>query len=76
MSELIPTAQGPATLATEEEIAKETDPGYIDPNLHRRINTELVPENTNYDLTVKGVNSYRTITNDVTKQPSEDLEIP
>ena len=68
-------AQGPAKLATPEEIAKETDPGMTKPNLHRRIDNEGEVSPDTYSLTVAAVNSYRTTTK-TTYSEDSDSEIP
>lgn len=74
-------AQGPAKPATPEEIAKETDPGKTEPNLHRRIDNESTPltegevSPDTYSLTVAAVNSYRTTTK-TTYSEDSDSEIP
>lgn len=49
-------AQGPARKATPAEIARETDPGYTAPDLHRRIDNELTAYTTEdaYLLTSDG----------------------
>lgn len=53
MPDELKMAQGPAILATPEEIAKETDPGYTKPNLHRRIDNDIgVPITTEACLVV------------------------
>ena len=73
-------AQGPAKLATEEDIAKD-DFGITDPNLHRRIDDEATPLHPSetipdsYTLSVKSVNSYRTTEHHI-HDDSSDSEIP
>lgn len=75
-------AQGSAKPATPEEIAKETNPGYTKPNLHRRIDNEstpLSPEEVKpdtYELSVGGISSYRTTTHTIHDEDSETSEIP
>lgn len=75
-------AQGPAKPATPEEIAKETNPGYTKPNLHRRIDNESTPldegeiKPDTYELTVQGVSSYRTTTHTIHDEESTTTEIP
>ena len=72
--------QGPATLATEEDIKK--DEGiYTHPNLHRRIRTdrskgegEYLPRE--YNLSVRGVNSYRGTEMFTHNEEATDTEVP
>lgn len=73
-------AQGPAHIATSEEIALD-DHGLTNPNLHRRIDpqpptdpTELKPRD--YMLAVHGYNSYRTITQYLHDEESTTDETP
>ena len=63
------TAQGPAKLATEEDLVKDAI-GITDPNLHRRIDNEMSP-GMNYSLLVGGVNSYRNTEKHTTDPDSE-----
>lgn len=55
--------QGPAKLASEEELKKD-EVGFTNPNLHRRIDPAErdLPETEprEYKLTIQSVNSYRT----------------
>lgn len=72
--------QGPATLATEEDIKK--DKGiYTHPDLHRRIKTntsqledEVSPRK--YEISVNGVDSYRTTTSYTHDEESITREEP
>ena len=72
--------QGPATLATEEDIKK--DEGiYTHPDLHRRIKTdtsqlecEVSPRK--YEISVNGVDSYRTTTSYTHDEESVTREEP
>lgn len=72
--------QGPATLATEEDIKK--DEGiYTHPDLHRRIKTdtsqledEVSPRK--YEISVNGVDSYRTTTSYTHDEKSVTREEP
>lgn len=72
--------QGPATLATEEDIKK--DKGiYTHPDLHRRIKTdtsqledEVSPRK--YEISVNGVDSYRTTTSYTHDEESVTREEP
>ena len=72
--------QGPATLATEEDIKK--DEGiYTHPDLHRRIKTntsqlegEVSPRK--YEISVNGVDSYRTTTSYTHDEESITREEP
>ena len=72
-------AQGPAKLATAEDIEKDQE-GYTHPNLHRRIDDsvqepgELTPRE--YSLSIGGVNSYRTTSITVHEEGSTTSEIP
>lgn len=110
MTDKFRLAQGPAVIATPEEVAKETDPGYTRPNLHRRIDNDIgimpnedayfltsegyyltteddycilvsVPESASsylyhYDITVGGVQSFRTSTTTIHNEDDNPLEIP
>lgn len=79
------TGQGPAKLATDEDIQRD-DLGFTSKNLHRRIdpkdpiqsdnpyNQELQPRQ--YTLSINGVNSYRTTTVIVHDEEQTDIEIP
>lgn len=75
------TAQGPASVATPDEIAKENPPsynGYTNPNLHRRAANESGLPRTEYGFIVSGVNSYRVarvITHD-DEDPNASGEVP
>lgn len=72
--------QGPATLATEEDIKK--DEGiYTHPDLHRRIKTDTSqPEGEvsprKYEISVNGVDSYRTTTSYTHDEESVTREEP
>jgi len=74
-------AQGPAKLATEEEIAKD-ESGITDPNLHRRIDEDLTVlqpdqvEKDTHSLLVAGTNSYRHTTHYYHDDASTTSEIP
>ena len=77
--------QGPATPASEEDLARD-ELGFTNPNLHRRIdpqeppvaddprNQEVAPRS--YQLDVQNVHSYRTTTINVHDEDSTDDETP
>ena len=56
--------------------------GYTNPNLHRRIDNEDTPKQEGevapdtYNLTVCGVNSYRTTTHTIHDEDSDSSEVP
>lgn len=73
-------AQGPAHIATSDEIALDNH-GLTNPNLHRRIDpqqpedpVEIKPRS--YILSVNGYNSYRTTTKYIHDEESTTDEIP
>lgn len=73
------TAQGFATLATQDEIDKEAT--YTNPNLHRRIETNISPvgEQTapsEYSVGIFGKNSYRVVKSYYHDEESTTNEIP
>ena len=74
-----PMAQGPAHLATPEELQKDIV-GYTNPNLHRRIDPqpreepEVSPRE--YLLSVGGVDSYRMTKITTHDENSTTSEIP
>ena len=74
-------AQGPAVLANSVDIDHDVA-GITYPNLHRRIDNEDTPIEDDevapdtYDITVKGVNSYRTTNHTVHDEASTTSEIP
>lgn len=74
-------AQGPAKLATEEDIEKDEE-GITKPNFHRRIDEDLtvlqpdeVAKDT-YSLQVSGLNSYRNTEHYYHDEDSTTSEIP
>lgn len=77
-------AQGPAKPVEpgSEEERKDLEDGITKPNLHRRIDNESTPLQEGevapdrYDLTVCGVNSYRTTTHTIHDEDSDSSEIP
>ena len=75
----IETAQGFATPATQAEIDKEAT--YTNPNLHRRIETDISPvgEQTapsEYSVGVFGKNSYRVVKSYYHDENSTTSEVP
>ena len=78
--DFIPLTQGPAVLADEEALNKDRT-GYTHPNLHRRIRTdrskgegEYLPRE--YNLSVRGVNSYRGTEMFMHNEEATDTEVP
>ena len=77
-------AQGPAKPVEpdSEEERKDLEDGITKPNLHRRIDNEDTPKQEGevapdtYNLTVCGVNSYRTTTHTIHDEDSDSSEIP
>lgn len=70
--------QGPAKLATEEDLDRDAE-GITNPNLHRRINPDLAKLDdksisSTYELCIHSTNSYR-VTKSTIDSPDE-LEIP
>ena len=72
-SELEPMAQGPARLATAEELDKDERVGFTNPNLHRRIKTDTEIQ---YQVGVYGTDSWRTLNTSNHDEESETCEIP
>ena len=74
-------AQGPAKLATPDDIEKDKI-GITNPNLHRRIDEDLTPlepeqvEKDTHFLLVAGTNSYRHTTHYYHDEDSTTSEIP
>lgn len=74
-------AQGPAKLATAEDLEKDAE-GITKPNLHRRIDddlSELEPGEVakdSHSLQVSGVNSYRSVEHYYHDEESTTSEIP
>lgn len=81
MAEFPEVGQGPAVVASPEDIARD-EHGHTNPNLHRRIDPQepSVPENPldrelaprEYELAIGGVYSYRTTTMITHDEDSED----
>ena len=76
------TAKGPATVATEADIQQD-EHGLTNPNLHRRIDTEQLPQGPGevaprqYEFNVlDGVHSYRLETIITHDEESTTSEIP
>lgn len=77
--------QGPAHLATEEDLARDAR-GYTHPNLHRRVDPQTPPTSEdprnqevaprNYQLSIQNVHSYRTTIINVHDEDSIDDETP
>ena len=72
--------QGPAKLATDEEIQRDAV-GFTHPNLHRRIDPQILPESNEYhpreyQLAINSLNSYRTTTIHNHDEETELDEIP
>lgn len=80
-TEVKKVAQGPAKLATAEDLKLDAH-GMTHPNLHTRIEPhEPTPESgevhpRDYDLTVQNVNSYRTTHKHYHDEESSESEIP
>lgn len=78
---IVKVAQGPAKLATAEDLKMDAH-GMTHPNLHTRIEPhEPSPDSgevrpSEYDLSVQGVNSYRTTKKHYHDEESSDSEIP
>lgn len=77
-AEFIHITQGPAKLATDDELAKDKL-GTTNLNLHRRIdpkqmNDELAPRK--YSIAVQGVESYRTTESYLHDEQSTESETP
>ena len=72
MADKLNLAQGPARLATPEEIARETNPGYTAPDLHRRI-----ADGVSIYVTAEGylvTEDYRYIVADIYEEsPTSDV---
>ena len=78
--DFIPMTQGLAVLADESDIERD-ETGFTHPNLHRRILTdrdtvegEIEPRK--YDISVWGVDSYRTTYKVIHDEESTTLETP
>ena len=72
--------QGPAKLATDEEIQRDAV-GFTHPNLHRRIDPQILTESNEYhpreyQLAINSLNSYRTTTIHSHDEDTELDEIP
>lgn len=80
-SKIVKVAQGPAKLATNEDLKKDAH-GMTHPNLHTRIEPHDPPPESrevrpaDYDLTVQNVNSYRTTHKHYHDEESSESEIP
>ena len=75
MSENYTIAQGPAKLATPEDIERDNE-GITAPNLHRRIDEDLEDNKKEHTLLVAGVNSYRNTKSCTHDEDSNISEIP
>lgn len=78
--EFIKLTQGPAVLADEEALKKD-EAGLTHPNLHRRIKEDkTIGENEisprEYEIAVRGVDSYRSTKTFVHDEESTTTEIP
>lgn len=79
--QIVKVAQGPAKLATSEDLKKDAH-GLTHPNLHTRIEPQdPSPESgevkpTDYELTIQNVNSYRTTHKHYHDEESSKSEIP
>ena len=76
MSTFTKMGQGPAVLASDEDVARD-EVGFTHPNLHRRIYTP--PEGTSdrvHSLGIYGLNSYRMTEYKLHDEESTDSEIP
>lgn len=79
------TGQTPAKPADREALIKDQN-GYTHPNLHRRIDPQEPPKESDellprdYSIGIYGLNSYRTTTfnyhDDASYEASDDSEIP
>ncbi len=81
MNEYYKMAQGPATEATAEDIAKDEE-GITKPNLHRRIDPKQPQAGSeeykprDYKLNVSNLNSYKQTTINTHDEDGINNEIP
>ena len=73
-------SQGEAKLASEDDVIND-NLGYINPNLHRRINEEGVKEDyeylsPHYIISLQGTDSYRSTQHFIHDEDSEEREEP
>lgn len=73
--------QGPAVELTTEEEYKDSEIGFTNPNLHRRVDPKSPTDpqeikSREYNLGIYGTESYRTTTVYLHDEDSETSEIP
>lgn len=75
------TGQGPAKLATIEDLERDKV-GFTHPNLHQRVDPVTPPEDCgeyqprDYQLGIYNVNLYRTTESHYHSEEANDIEIP